>query len=227
MTDLQTLTSVYLRYRFACLFFSLMLTLVVSPMLAALGVRSLHTEAFLFFNLLTAVFSLTGRRIIHVGLVLVVLAAVARGGFTIFGLGQLLPASQGFAVVACLMSSFVLLRSIFGRGRVDAERIFACLSLYLLIGVVFGLLFFLVEEFMPASFASPGLPGSGTERFQLAHALYFSFVTLGTLGYGDIIPVSGPARSLAVAEAMIGQMYIAVVVARLVALHRGDSESVG
>jgi hypothetical protein len=55
---------------------------------------------------------------------------------------------------------------------------------------------------------------------QLAQTLYFSFVTLGTLGYGDIIPVGGPARALAVVEAIGGQMYLVVVVARLVSLHQ-------
>ncbi len=66
-------------------------------------------------------------------------------------------------------------------------------------------------------------PSLEAKRFSWRTRLYFSFVTLGTLGYGDITPVGGPARALAVSEAIVGQMYLVVVVARLVSLYEGSA----
>jgi hypothetical protein len=54
-------------------------------------------------------------------------------------------------------------------------------------------------------------------------AIYFSFVTLATLGYGDVVPASGPARALAMLEAVFGQLYLVVLVARLVSLYSRES----
>ncbi len=79
-------------------------------------------------------------------------------------------------------------------------------------------------EQWPGSFSFQGSSFVGSKQNVLAHTIYFSFVTLGTLGYGDIIPVSGPARALAVTEAIVGQMYLVVVVARLVSLYKGGAD---
>ncbi len=64
----------------------------------------------------------------------------------------------------------------------------------------------------------------GAQTFPLVDAVYFSFVTLTTVGYGDILPLSRILRSLAVVEAVIGQLYVAVMIARLVALY-GDKQN--
>ncbi|MGV8075191.1 MAG: potassium channel family protein [Syntrophobacteraceae bacterium] len=225
MTSLQPLVSKYLQHRFAWLFFSLLLTLSAAPVLSSLGLRFNYAELFLLINLIAATFSMGTGRSIHIGLVFVILAVVTRSGYGIFGIGELLPASQAIAAWACIMCSFGLIRFIFSRGTVDTERIFSCLSLYLLIGLVFGLLYLVAEELLPSSLVVQVKSGNESEHIQMAHTVYFSFVTLGTLGYGDIVPVGGVVRALAITEAMLGQMYLAVVVARLVALYRGSAES--
>ena len=63
------------------------------------------------------------------------------------------------------------------------------------------------------------VPPRVRRRARLARAVYYSFVTIATLGYGDIVPASHPARGLAILEAVSGQMYLAVLIARLVALY--------
>lgn len=95
-------------------------------------------------------------------------------------------------------------------GRVDAERICAALCVYLLTGSALGGLFAALEATAPGSFR-------GAPTFALGDAVYFSFVTLATLGYGDI--AASAARALAVLEAVIGQLYLAVLIARLVSLY--------
>lgn len=103
-------------------------------------------------------------------------------------------------------------------GPVNAERIFAALDAYLLAGLIFGVCYWLLDQTWPVSFdpASSSLP--------LSHAIYFSFVTIATLGYGDIVPVNDLARGVAILEAVSGQLYLVVLVARLVSLYARQAD---
>jgi hypothetical protein len=122
-------------------------------------------------------------------------------------------------VSASLLATAATVRYALRPGVVDAERIFAALDAYLLAGLVLGVCYLAVEQMWPGSFG----PATGGE-FDLDRAVYFSFVTIATLGYGDIVPVSEPARGLAVLEAVGGQMYLAVLVARLVSLYSAQAD---
>src|SRR5215813_11347576 len=93
--------------------------------------------------------------------------------------------------------------------KVDAEHLFAALSSYLLAGIYFGLLYWALEQLRPGTFVA-------ATAFSKTGGIYFSFVTLATLGYGDIVPKTDVARGLAILEAVGGQLYIAVTIARLV-----------
>jgi hypothetical protein len=130
------------------------------------------------------------------------------GGEAVFLIGEFVwLLASGLAMAA-------LARQAFRRGSIDGERIFAALDAYLLAGLVFGVCYLMLEQSWPASFGAPA-----ANDLDLAGAVYFSFVTIATLGYGDIVPVSQSARGLAILEAVAGQLYIAVLVARLVGLH--------
>ncbi len=221
MALLQEWTERYSRRRFACLFFSLLLTLTAAPVLSAMGFSTRFMEAIVALNLLAAVLltAFSVRLFLLFGLLaLVVLSRVAYG---ILDYQPFLMTSQGGAAVTCLVSVLIMLRHVLTEGRVTSERIFAGLNVYLMIGIMCGLLFTLFEERWPGSFSVHGSTLAAGGRIQMAHLLYFSFVTLGTLGYGDVLPLSGPARALAVAESIGGQMYLVVVVARLVSLYQG------
>jgi hypothetical protein len=95
------------------------------------------------------------------------------------------------------------------REHVDVDTIFAALSGYYLMGLSWALAYALLDLLAPSSFTTP-LDSPFDE------ALYFSFVTLTTLGYGDIAPVAALSRALATTEALVGQVYLAVLIARLV-----------
>jgi uncharacterized membrane protein len=98
------------------------------------------------------------------------------------------------------------------------DGIFATIAVYLLIALLFAQLYLLTLAWTPAAFH---LPTPATERLpQLLQSdmLYYSVVTLATVGYGDILPVSETARALAVIEAVVGQFYVAVVVAVFVGM---------
>lgn len=101
-------------------------------------------------------------------------------------------------------------------GVVNPNRMFAAISVYILIGLGFALVFAIVESLQPGSFS--GLSTQGMNRHS-AELVYYSLVTLTTLGYGEITPVAPQVRSLATIEAMMGVFYVAILVARLVALY--------
>ena len=87
---------------------------------------------------------------------------------------------------------------------------------YLTFGVVWAKAYWLVEQFYPGSFT--GLSGTGVVDVQ-RDLFYYSYVTLSALGYGDITPVSPEARSLAITESVVGQLYLVVLVAGLLGMH--------
>ena len=109
--------------------------------------------------------------------------------------------------------------------------IYGSVCVYLLIGLVWAFIFSALEILYPGSFKFElQNPGADvlltTNQLQLSQLLYYSYVTLTTLGYGDISPVSPPARSFATLEAIAGQFYLTILVARLVGLQiTGRSEN--
>lgn len=223
----QKLAVHYRQRRFACLFFSLLFTMVAAPLFGALGLDTRFLELFLGLNILVAAIITLVDFGSFAGLAILVVVFAARGAHDWFDYHPFLATSHGGSVVICLLSLFIILRFVLGDGRVTSERIFAALDVYLLLGITCGLLFCVFEELWPQSFFFQGTSFDENRDSTLAHTIYFSFVTLGTLGYGDVIPISGLARALAIVEAMCGQMYLVVVVARLVSLYEGKSERDG
>jgi hypothetical protein len=224
---LRNLKHTYSRYRFAFLFYSILVTVGVAPVLSQMGVSTRFFEVFLGLNILTAVLVTVLDLRSHAVFALLVLLAAARIAYYYLSYDPLLTTSHGLSALVCLISCGVLMRFMLGEGKVDSERIFAALSGYLMIGVVCGLLFFIFEKQWPGSMSSHIASVGGNRKLELEQSMYFSFVTLGTLGYGDILPGNAAARSLAVTEALVGQMYLVVVVARLVSLYEGRSSRQG
>ncbi len=116
----------------------------------------------------------------------------------------------------------LLLRHVIRSPRANAGTIYAAMSAYLLMGVAWALFYALVEITSPGAFDFGALAehsASYARHADLQLFSYYSLVTLSTLGYGDITPVSPLARSLSSLEAVAGQLFIAVLLARLVGLH--------
>ena len=118
----------------------------------------------------------------------------------------------GFLFVAIAFT----LRSVAVGDEISANRLIGAVCVYLLLGVIWAYAYSILALVSPDSFSgfSPW-----SDRAWDSEWLYFSFVTMTTLGYGDILPVSATARSLAYLQAIFGQFYIAVLVAGLVSVY--------
>lgn len=132
------------------------------------------------------------------------------------------PVLQGVALVLGILLFFLvagqLLRFILRAPRVDSEVLAAGVAAYLLLGLTWAMLYVLLNLVQPNAFVLPSSAGA-SESIQGFNALYFSFVTLTTMGYGDFAPLSSVARMLAVLEAVTGVLYLSVLIARLVTLY--------
>lgn len=139
--------------------------------------------------------------------------------------GRLALSAQCIALVPLLaLLAAGILRYVFSRRQLDADGIFATIAAYLLIAVVFTQVYMLLTVWDPASFSAV-VPLAGRSPDQLqADLLYYSLITLATVGYGDVLPVSDTARTLAVMEATVGQFYIAVIVAVFVGMFAAERQ---
>jgi len=131
----------------------------------------------------------------------------------------------GFFEIAFLGYVVVLiLARLFTEEKVTFNMICASLCVYLLLGVLWAVVFSLLETFQPGSFDLPVAEDGQIRRMlfggdESIYPIYYSFVTITTLGYGDIVPTSPAAQMFSAVEALMGQLYLAVLVARLVGLH--------
>ncbi|MFA6413542.1 MAG: ion channel [Syntrophales bacterium] len=119
-----------------------------------------------------------------------------------------------------ILIAFAIIFDIFHSQEVTTDTISGAACLYLLIGIIWGEAYSLLEHLCPGSFYY-SLPQKVGHMISSSFFTYFSFVTLTTIGYGDISPVSEGAKLLVIAEAILGQLYIAIFLARIIATYQG------
>ncbi len=210
------------RFRFRALFMALLVMYGVAPSLerGRLGANLLQLLfTIIFLSALNAVSERRGALVL--GALLAVPAIIATWigriipeAITLTGVGLVL------ATLFLFLTTSEIMRHILRARRVTTEIIFGALCIYILIGFIGALLFSTIELWQPGSLNLPaGAENALDDATRFSTISYYSFVTLTTLGYGDIAPVTGLARSLATFEAVAGQLFLAVLIARLVGLH--------
>lgn len=215
MASTDEVAGTYVRRRYAILFYLLLFTFVASPLSAALRWKSTFIELLLAVTLLVAVLPIRTGNARRALLTLVAMALAGR--FLAAYLGESYSwVSHGLWTVVGLLAAANALRSTLRAVSIESEHIYAALSAYLLAGLSFGVLYWALERAWPGSL---NYSGGMVNNFSEADGIYFSFVTLATLGYGDFVPKTEVARGLAILEAVAGQLYLGVMVARLVSLY--------
>ena len=184
------------------------LELISLPISRVLGVSSV---------LAIGVGSLRGSgRLFHVGIFLVV-AGIVLSVLSVAGDNDTLHfISQLTLFVFLLLATFNAMRQVAVGNEINPNRIVGAVCVYLLLGVMWSIAYSALEYSQPGSFK--GLTELASPAWN-PDWIYFSFVTITTLGYGDITPLTQTARSLSFAEAIVGQFYIAVLVAGLVSAY--------
>lgn len=215
--SLRVLGRAYLRRRYVILFYTLLLTMVAAPVLAAFELKGSLIEFFLAANLLAAVIPVSEGRGRYVLLTVVTVAWLVRLPTAWFDHPVLSTMTLGTWTLIGLFAAAAALRFAMRATLVDAEHLYAALSAYLLAGIFFGQFYWVLHQIRSDTFTVTG-------DFSRASAVYFSFVTLATLGYGDIVPRTDVARGLAIVEGVGGQLFLAVLVARLVSLYARRAE---
>jgi hypothetical protein len=206
--------------RFAFLLIAILLFLLGRPFLD--GRIRLSTLITLFFTiiLISGVYAVCEKRRSFYGII-----AFAILAFIFSWMGDLLQPKpfeylgETFGFLFLLSTVVAILAYLFKEKEVTADVIIGSVCGYFLLGLMWAFVYSLLEDACPGSFAHGGGKLEMTSDFT-----YFSFVTLTTLGYGDMVPVTNQAKSLAVVEAVTGQLYVAIIIARLMGIYIARSQ---
>ncbi len=214
------------RFSFLGLLISLLLLLILPGVIGELY-DDVISILFAFVLIASLYLVASNRKHLIIGLVLAVPSLFTHWSFDLFPETARLTINAGIQIV---FLSYVGMRIYFyllDARKVESNVIYAALCLYLMLGIIWAFIYFLIELNSPGSIAikmdtnSPAY----TPLNIMAEVIYFSFVTLTTLGYGDFTPVSRLAKSFVIIQALVGQIYIAIIIARLVAMQIADKLS--
>ena len=170
--------------------------------------------------LLAAIYAVSHRRgFLIIGLSVSTLSIILNFWTKVAPNHWLIVISHGTLAVLTGFFAVVILGYALGAGKVTADRIYAAICVYLLLGYAFAFAYSLIEEIWPGSVATVSVVAPDDLVSRVMQMRYFSFVTLATVGYGDIVPHTQMARTIALLEAMLGQFYLVALIGRLVGLH--------
>jgi hypothetical protein len=212
---------------YKALLYALVIILLVFPALQNFAYLGLTAGVVLAGVLFVAVRAVANRRwqIVVSGF----LGTAATIGYfgNLLGLGAAfqLGGQLGFALFFLFVGIIIMTNIMLHIRHVTSELIYGSINVYLLVGLAFAFMHALVEFIQPGSIS--GLESLSMGDSGIMPFIYYSFVTMTTLGYGDLSPVTGPAASVAYVEAIFGQLYIAIMIARLMGLYVASESSQG
>ena len=206
---------------YSSLLISLLALIVISPLAHHLT-GSILTELLFTSILLLSIYIVSNnKRVLLIGTALIVPALLFSWISIIDETVWMKIISKGLTALFILYTIVILSKRVFFSKKVHPHLIHGALCIYLLTGILWAIVYALINIIDPNSFNFPNhlLNTHNPEDFkaQFEHFLYYSYVTLTTLGFGEITPVSALTRSLSALEAITGQFYIATLVASLVA----------
>ena len=207
------------RFSAVQLLIALALFFIWAPFVEEIKGGDLIVSLLLSLVLVAGVLAVADRKYVLVVALVLAIPAIAGRWINHFRPDLIPPAV--FLVAGLLLIAFVvgnLLRFVLRAPSINTEVLCASISAYLMLGLMWTIAYWLVDQLTPGGAFSYNT-NAGTHSMNGFTGFYFSFITLSTVGYGDITPVSRIARWLAAMEAMTGLLYVAVLIARLVSLY--------
>ena len=208
--------------KYLALWVTFVLLMILTPF-AAGPIGAVVLTIVFSFVLISGILTVSDdRRLLIIGLIPLVIAITARwiGYFT--GNTDLLAASSLFGTITLGYVSLLVFSSLFKATIITSTIIWQAISVYLLLGLTWASLFNFVNQVTPGSFYD-NVAQSGVLTYPVM--VYYSFVTLATLGYGDIVPTTAAARGLAVLEVLTGVLFMAILISRLVGTWASERKS--
>ena len=204
---------------------ALVLLIVMTPFFEEFPQGDLIEALMITLVLVAGVIAIGGKRSVLIAAALLLVPAFV-GKWLSYAYPQTFPPYFFFAFGIAFMGLvvFKLLGYVLRSIQIDTDVLCAAISVYLLLGLIWALAYALVGQLSPDSFAFAANPHS-SGRMDRFNAFYFSFVTLSTVGFGDVTPVSKVAKTFSVMEAVTGTFYVAILIARLVAMYVPRSAS--
>lgn len=207
--------------RFYFLLISIVLFIILRPFVEGLVRFSFLMQIFISAILLSGIYAVSEDRVSLIFALLTGLPALfANWSFQLLKIPSLFLIHHICGGLFFGVATIIILRHLLTQKVVTADLIWGAVCGYFLIGFMWGDIYSLLEIFQPGSFNLGQQQAADMDRL-----IYFSFVTLSTLGYGDIVPLTEQAQSLTIIEAIMGQMYLAVNIAALVAIRISQSRS--
>ena len=183
--------------------------------------KSLLTDMFVSIILMSGIYAVSqNKHIFYIAMVIASPALIAQWSSYFVSMPSSFLVGKIFGMLFFIFTVIVILNYLFKEKEITADVIIGSICAYLLIGMVWAFVYAILENLQPGSFQIPEELGA-----DLSYFTYYSFVTITTLGYGDITPLTASARSLSLLEAIMGQLYIAVLIARLVGIHIAQSSN--
>jgi voltage-gated potassium channel len=205
------------KHNFYYLLAGLLFLLVALPLIRDLtgSDYTIVTELGFSVFLIIGIWSLPGTKSwFWSGIVLVILG-IGSNFLVIAGAGHFFNYLSLISYIIFLLLTISLaIRQVVSSGPINANRVIGAICIYLLLGLIWALFYVLLNMAIPGSFSAQI---GGAPFQQVHHFMYYSFVTLTTLGYGDILPIRETARALSTIETIFGQFYIAILVGGVVA----------
>ena len=202
--------------KFFILLVSLMGLMVISPMSEEFIILKGLLDIFVTLVFISCIYAVSNKKIVVcISFALALPMFISIWVPVSAKIPSLVLISDLFGIFFMAFIVFEILSFIFKERDVSANIIYASIVAYLLLAVMWAFIYKVIETLQPGSFSVPHhLVGEGRSLFS-----YYSFVTITTLGYGDITPIKGAARAFSMLEAVIGQIYLVVLVARLVGMN--------
>lgn len=218
----RSFQELYVDHRFAVLLVILVILLVGTPLAMELKYPVWWLDGLMSILLLLSIFPLCFERrervfALALGLPSVLISVAGNAFSGSLSLGVLL-AGRLCEILFLFGAAMLIVRSLFEPHKASFDSVFGAVCGYLFLGLGWTCVFLLIEAFQPGSYQinQTAIPAGERVRPLTLELSYYSFITLTTVGYGDVVPLTPVTRTLSWMEAIAGQFYLAVVVAGLV-----------